>query len=248
MRIRLLLFGVLKDILGREQDAIDLPPDSPVSALLALLRARAPQPAALWQSVAVAVNREYAPASRILRDDDEVAILPPVSGGSLPSPADQPEPCAILTREPIDAAELAELLKRPPDGALVTFDGIVRDNTRGRPTLFLDYEAYDAMALEQMRRLAADARQRFAVRGVLLVHRLGRLQVGETSVWIGVSSPHRAAAFDAARFLIDTLKKTIPIWKKEHFEDGSVWTDGEPFPPEIISPLPTPDPPAGDLP
>jgi len=115
----------------------------------------------------------------------------------------------------------------------VVFDGIVRDNTKGRPTLYLDYEAYEEMAQCQLAELAAQALDRFAVRGVTMVHRLGRLAIGETSVLIVVASAHRGAAFDACRWLIDTLKKTVPIWKKETFVDGAVWADGEPFPAEL---------------
>jgi molybdopterin synthase catalytic subunit len=113
------------------------------------------------------------------------------------------------------------------------FDGIVRNQTRGRRTLYLDYTAYEPMALQQMEQLAQQALNSYAVRAVWLVHRLGRLQIGESSVLIAVASAHRTAAFDACRWLIDTLKKTVPIWKKEYFEDGAVWPDGEPFPPEI---------------
>jgi molybdopterin synthase catalytic subunit len=126
-------------------------------------------------------------------------------------------------------------IKAGGDGAVCVFDGIVRDNTRGRRTLYLDYEAYREMALEQMRQLADEAVTRFGVRDVAMVHRLGRLQVGETSVLIAVASAHRAAAFDACRWLIDTLKKTVLIWKKETFVDGAIWADGEPFPEEIVS-------------
>ena len=128
---------------------------------------------------------------------------------------------------------VAELLGA--DGAVCVFDGIVRDNTRGRRTLYLDYEAYREMALEQMSGLAAEATTRFPVREVAVVHRLGRLHIGETSVLIAVASAHRGAAFDACRWVIDTLKKTVPIWKKEKFEDGAVWADGEPFPEEIVN-------------
>ena len=133
----------------------------------------------------------------------------------------------------IPAAEIAAEIKAGADGAVCVFDGIVRDNTRGRKTLHLDYEAYREMALEKMRGLAGEAVERFGVRDVALVHRLGRLYVGETSVLIVVASAHRGAAFDACRWLIDTLKKTVPIWKKEQFVDGAVWADGEPFPEEI---------------
>lgn len=121
-------------------------------------------------------------------------------------------------------------MKTGADGAVCVFDGIVRDNTRGRKTLHLDYEAYTEMALEQMRGLATEAFTKFGVRDVALVHRLGRLMVGETSVLVVVASAHRGAAFDACRWLIDSLKKTVPIWKREQFEDGAIWADGEPFP------------------
>ena len=134
---------------------------------------------------------------------------------------------------PIDAEAIVAAAKGGADGAVCVFDGIVRDNTRGRRTLHLDYESYREMALEQMRGLAEEARTRFGVREVAMVHRLGRLTVGETSVLIGVASAHRGAAFEACRWLIDTLKKTVPIWKKETFADGVVWADGEPFPEEI---------------
>jgi molybdopterin synthase catalytic subunit len=138
-----------------------------------------------------------------------------------------------IVRERIDAAPLMDAMKAAADGAVCVFDGIVRDNTRGRKTLYLDYEAYELMALERMRELAYEATAKFGVRDVALVHRLGRLMVGETSVLIVVASAHRGAAFDACRWLIDTLKKTVPIWKKETFADGAVWADGEPFPQEI---------------
>ncbi len=130
----------------------------------------------------------------------------------------------------LPTAEVMEEIKAGADGAVCAFDGIVRDNTRGRRTLYLDYEAYREMALSQMEGLAAEAVAKFGVREVALLHRLGRLMVGETSVLIVVASAHRGQAFEACRWLIDTLKKQVPIWKKETFEDGAVWVDGEPFP------------------
>jgi molybdopterin synthase catalytic subunit len=139
-----------------------------------------------------------------------------------------------ITDGPIATGGIVAAMKAGSDGAVCVFDGIVRDNTRGRPTLYLDYEAYREMALEQMRRLAAEAVEQFGVRDVAMVHRLGRLQIGETSVLIVVASAHRAAAFEACRWLIDTLKKSVPIWKKETFADGAVWADGEPFPAELV--------------
>jgi molybdopterin synthase catalytic subunit len=138
-----------------------------------------------------------------------------------------------ITDAVIPVVEIIAETRAGTDGAICVFDGIVRDNTRGRRTLHLDYEAYREMALERMRGLAAEAVTRFGVRDVALVHRLGRLVVGETSVLVVVASAHRGAAFDACRWLIDTLKKTVPIWKKEQFVDGASWADGEAFPPEI---------------
>ncbi|WP_158943211.1 molybdenum cofactor biosynthesis protein MoaE [Granulicella sp. S190] len=137
-----------------------------------------------------------------------------------------------ITDEVIPAAEIVAEIKAGEDGAVCVFDGIVRNNTRGRKTLYLDYEAYREMALEKMQGLAGEAVERFGVRDVAMVHRLGRLVVGETSVLIVVASAHRGAGFEACRWLIDTLKKTVPIWKKEQFVDGAIWADGEPFPEE----------------
>ena len=142
-----------------------------------------------------------------------------------------------IVDEVIAADRIVAEMKAGADGAVCVFDGIVRDNTRGRKTLHLDYEAYREMALEQMTTLAAEAVTKYGVRDVAIVHRLGRLLVGETSILIVVSSAHRGAAFDACRWLIDTLKKTVPIWKKEQFVDGAIWADGEPFPEGIVPPV-----------
>jgi molybdopterin synthase catalytic subunit len=133
----------------------------------------------------------------------------------------------LLVRDPIDHKALVEHVREPQDGAVVTFDGCVRDHSRGRSTLYLDYEAYEAMALGKIREIAEHVHENFAIHRVAIAHRLGRLEIGETSVFIAISSEHRPAAFDACRYAIDTLKKTVPIWKKEYFADGAVWADGE---------------------
>jgi molybdopterin synthase catalytic subunit len=138
-----------------------------------------------------------------------------------------PEDRVEITRSPIPSAEIAREVRGDGDGAVATFDGCVRDHAHGRRTLYLEYEAYETMALVKMREIAADLRARHAIHRVAIVHRLGRLEIGETSVFIAVSAAHRAAAFDACRSAIDTLKKTVPIWKKEYFADGAVWADGE---------------------
>jgi MoaE-MoaD fusion protein len=147
----------------------------------------------------------------------------------------QPQDDVIrLVREPIAPDALVRHVRAAEDGAVVTFDGCVRNHSHGRRTLYLDYEAYESMALEKIREIAQQIHEKFPIHRVAIVHRLGRLDIGETSVFIAVSSPHRPAAFDACRYAIDTLKRTVPIWKKEYFEDGAVWADGEipPAPPE----------------
>lgn len=229
MRVRILPFGVVKDWLGPEAITLELPEGALVADLLDDLTGRLGSrlPAHGFRGMAVSVNAEYASAGDPLREGDEVGLLPPVSGGA---PETESEVITALTREPIDADRLVAAAKRGEDGAVAVFDGIVRNNSRGRQTLHLDYEAYEEMALKQMDGLGHEAQEKFGVRQVTLVHRLGRLAIGETSVLIVVASAHRAQAFDACRWLIDTLKKTVPIWKRETFVDGAVWADGEPFP------------------
>jgi molybdopterin synthase catalytic subunit len=144
----------------------------------------------------------------------------------------------LLVHEAIDVAALMQFVRADEDGAVVTFDGFVRNESHGRNTLYLDYEAYEAMALAKMSEIAAQAREKYAIHRMAMAHRVGRLVIGETSVFIAVSAAHRAAAFDACRFAIDTLKRTVPIWKKEYFADGAVWADGElpPVPSNQASP------------
>jgi molybdopterin converting factor subunit 1 len=229
MRLRVLFFGMLKDLVGQSSATLDLPEGATVGDLLAHFASQLPQLKDSLSSLAVAVNQQYAGTETELKSGDEVALLPPVSGGR-----GEPNPQhAKLIREPIDTAQELANMKRGDDGAAVVFEGVVRNQTRGRKTLYLDYEAYEQMARQQMESLAEQALKQFQIRDVSLVHRLGRLEIGEASVLIVVASAHRAAAFDACRWLIDTLKRTVPIWKKEHFEDGAVWADGEPFPAEV---------------
>ncbi|HCT60180.1 MAG TPA: molybdopterin synthase [Acidobacterium sp.] len=230
MRVRVLAFGMLREMLTSGDFSVNLPEGCTVARMVELQREQTGLQNSVWQTMAVAVNREYASREQVLREGDEVALLPPVSGGS----QEDRLPDVWLTRDLIDANAVLARVRHPEDGAVASFDGIVRNQTRGRQTLYLVYEAYEEMALEQMRQLAGEAKQRFAIHDVVMVHRLGRLEIGESSVLIGVCSAHRAAAFDACRWLINTLKKTVPIWKKEHFVDGAVWADGDPFPPEML--------------
>src|SRR6266404_6976073 len=140
-----------------------------------------------------------------------------------------------IVRSPIENAAIAREVRGDEDGAVATFDGCVRNHSHGRQTLYLEYEAYESMALAKMQEIAEHLHQTYSIHRVAMIHRLGRLEIGETSVFIAVSSAHRAAAFDACRYAIDTLKKTVPIWKKEFFADGAVWADGE-VPPAPAAP------------
>jgi len=227
MRVRVLFFGMLRDLVGKSSDVIDVREGASIRDVLDEYEARIPRLKDSLPSVALSVNQQYAAPDRKLNHDDEIALLPPVSGGS----CDQL--FVRLVRERIVPHDIIPAMERPEDGAIVIFDGIVRNHSRNRKTLYLDYDAYEAMALAKLEELATEATQRFAIRNVALVHRLGRLEIGETSVLIAVFAAHRSAAFDGCRWLIDTLKRTVPIWKKEHFEDGAVWADGDPFPAEI---------------
>ena len=231
MQVRVLFFGVLKDLAGKASDSLDLPEDATLGDVLTHYQEVIPRLKNTAGSLAMSVNQEYASPATRLRPGDEVGFLPPVSGGV--DTAVRSSQHAAIVREVIEAASILQAIKRPEDGAAAVFEGIVRNHTHGRRTLYLDYEAYEEMALKQMEELAARALAEYKIRDVAIIHRLGRIEIGETSVLIVVASAHRAAAFDACRWLIDTLKRTVPIWKKEHFEDGAVWADGEPFPGEI---------------
>jgi molybdopterin converting factor subunit 1 len=224
MQVRVLFFGILRDVAGRSSEELELPTHAAVRDVLMHYEKSLSTLNGKLCSIAVSVNQEYANSDTKLNPGDELALLPPVSGGS--------QRCKI-TRETIPTDEILKAIKNPEDGAVVCFEGIVRNHSRGRRTLFLEYEAYEPMALKEMESLAQQALLRFQIRAVSLVHRLGRLEIGETSVLIVVASAHRTAAFEACRWLIDTLKQTVPIWKKEHFEDGAVWADGEPFPQQL---------------
>jgi len=230
MNVRVLPFGILKDWLGASASSVELPERATVADLLSRLSQDRSTP--LLRGIAVGVNAEYATASHVLKEGDEVALLPPVSGGA-PAADEQELITVSITRERIPIEDLVADASAPEDGAVVIFDGRVRNNSRGRATLYLDYEGYEEMALRQLRELGIQARARFGVHRVTIVHRLGHLEIGESSVLIVVTSGHRGQGFEACRWIIDTLKQTVPIWKRETFADGAVWADGEPFPASI---------------
>jgi molybdopterin synthase catalytic subunit len=234
MRVRVLFFGQLKEIVGVAAEDAGLSEGARVEDLFERYARRFPKLAEFRGSIAPSVNQEYSEWRTPVADGDEVAFLPPVSGGQ---GAANNEDVFQLVREPVQPRELLEKLKAPEDGAVVVFDGFVRNNFKGRPTLYLEYEAYEEMALAKMREIGAEIHEKFPIHRVAIVHRLGRLEIGETSVWIAVSSAHRSPAFEACRYAIDTLKRAVPIWKKEFFAGGAVWAEGETPSQEAISRL-----------
>lgn len=228
MRARVLFFGMLKDVVGISAEEIDLPEGANLGSVFAHYVERQPRLRELAPSIVAARNREFSDLSTTVADGDELAFLPPVSGGTEGS-LELESGCHYfaLTRQAIDSRAVIHRLLTGAEGAVVTFEGTVRNNTKGRPTLYLDYECYEAMALRVMGKIGCEVAGSFSVSRIAMIHRLGRMLVGETSVAVIVTAPHRRAAFEAALEGINRLKKTVPIWKKEHFVDGEVWVEGE---------------------
>lgn len=228
IHVRVLFFGAAHDAVGGEE--IDFALTSPANAASARAQLTTAYPALLrfGKSLLLAVNQEYALPERGIQAGDELALFPPVSGGEHTSSV-----CDFfeLTTDPIDVGVAARRVVLPECGATVTLDGYAREWTRGRRTLYLVYEAYETMALSELRRLGQQAHEKFDIAYIGIVHRTGRLEIGETSVVISVGAPHRRAAFEACEWAIRELKRTVPIWKKEVFEDGEVWVESEP--PEV---------------
>ena len=221
MRVRVLFFGALKEIAGRTEDELEIPVGATLEDVFTIYSARYETLRERRSSTLFARNREFAQANTVLAEDDEVAFLPPVSGGSGEGHVFE------ITRERINARRLAESLQRPEDGAVVVFEGVVRNNSQGRATKYLEYECYEEMARARMERIGREIAAQFSIGQIGMLHRLGRLEIGETSVAVVATAPHRKPAFDAAFEGINRLKREVPIWKKEYFADGAVWVDGE---------------------
>ena len=222
MLVKCLFFATLKDIVGSRQMSFDLPQGTTVGGLLTRLEESYPRIKGYRPVLLTALNEEYVDSGAAIAEGDEVAIFPPVSGGS-----GGVNETFQITREPIDAQKVARWLQRPEDGAVCVFEGVVRNNSKGKATRYLEYEGYEPMALKKMEEIGRFVRQGWEIDGVGIVHRLGRMEIGETSVAIIITSAHRKAAFDACHYAIDRLKKIVPIWKKEFFEDGEVWIEGQ---------------------
>ena len=223
MRVRVLFFGMLKDIVGQSEDLVEIAAGATLADIFAAYSKRFETLRQTRSSILFARNREFAKPDTVLADNDEIAFLPPVSGGSAVGPGH----IFSITRAVIDSRQVVAALQQPSDGAVVVFDGIVRNNTKGRATKYLEYECYEEMARPLMERIGHEIASNFAIGRIGMVHRLGRLEIGEASVVVVATAPHRKPAFDAALEGINRLKHEVPIWKKEFFVDGEVWVDGE---------------------
>lgn len=242
LRVRILFFGAARDAVGHAEIELEIAAPASTRSAFADVLARFPVlQQRFGRSLLFAVNQEYAAPETAVREGDELAVFPPVSGGASPVDSEMQESEDAgtdffdLTTEPIDVGTVARRVVPPECGATVTLDGYVREWTRGRRTLYLVYEAYAPMALSEMRRLGREAHERFEITSIGIVHRTGRLEIGETSVVIAVSAPHRRAAFEACEWAIRELKRTVPIWKKEFYADGEVWIEGEGAPEELLN-------------
>jgi MoaE-MoaD fusion protein len=230
VRVQVLFFGMVKDVVGRASDTLDLAEGKRLGDVFEHYALKQPRLREFASSIVLARNHEFAPVETALTDGDEIAFLPPVSGGMDTNgrmDGDAHEHFFALTRSPITARAVVDRILRGEDGAVIDFEGVVRNNTKGRRTLYLDYECYEPMALKLMTQIGREIAAAYPISRIAMVHRLGRLLIGETSVAVVVTAPHRKAAFEAALEGINRLKRIVPIWKKEHFADGEVWVDGE---------------------
>src|SRR4051812_39529657 len=234
MELRVFFFGLLKDVCGGAEDRLQAPAGANAGFVFDHYAAKYPKLNEMAQSIVIARNQEFTTRAQELQDGDEIALLPPVSGGStgvLPGVSHEIEDPEghyfALTRAPIDLRAVETRLLQDSDGASVTFQGVVRNNTRGRATLRLDYECYEGMAIRKMAEIGREIAGEFAVGRIAMVHRLGTLEIGEASVVVIATAPHRRPAFDAALEGINRLKRLVPVWKKEYFADGEVWVEGE---------------------
>ena len=234
MRVKVLFFGMLKDIVGAAEDELTVPDGAQLRGIFDHYAGRFPRIGQMASSIVLARNHEFSDGSASVADGDEVAFLPPVSGGTAAADAtftheihDDAGHFFALTRKPIEARALIARIVAGEDGAVVNFEGVVRNNSKGRKTLYLEYECYEPMAIKTLAAIGREIAASHAIGRIAMVHRLGRVDIGETSVAVVVTAPHRKPAFDAALEGINRLKRTVPVWKKEYFADGEVWVDGE---------------------
>jgi MoaE-MoaD fusion protein len=234
VRIKVLFFGMIRDVVGVREDSLELASGTSLGQVFEQYAARFPRLKEMSASTVLALNQQFSTPAALVNDGDEVAFLPPVSGGSSPLLSEYSHQITdasgnfyAITRQPIDGTKIARQILRAEDGAFVNFEGVTRNNSKGRATRYLEYECYEPMAVKMMAQIGAEIAANHEIGRIAMVHRLGRLEISETSVAVVVTSPHRRAAFDAALEGINRLKKLVPVWKKEYFIDGEVWVEGE---------------------
>ncbi len=230
MRVNVLFFASLKDIVGSRNLTLDVGANTTVAEILEQLESNHPGLKPYRPVLLTAVNEEYAEQTQTVEEGDELAIFPPVSGGEGSGHSlrrSRLHEFYEITQEPIDSGKISRELLRDEDGAICVFEGVVRNHSKGKSTRYLIYEAYEGMALKTLEEIGRLVRETWEIDCIGIVHRLGRLEIGEASVAVIVTSPHRRAAFDACHYAIDRLKKIVPIWKKEYFEDGEIWVEGQ---------------------
>ncbi|HET8911195.1 MAG TPA: molybdopterin converting factor subunit 1 [Ktedonobacteraceae bacterium] len=228
MYIHIRYFASIRELLGKGDEELSLEEGTTVAQVRTILREREPRLQPILESSICAVNHSYVPAETILQTGDELVFIPPMGGGQPEKQAEKSsmEPFIQLTREPLNREALVQAVSDPGVGGIVVFEGVVRDNARGKQVNYLEYEVYPEMAEKQIRGIIEEAHKRWGVEHVAVAHRFGRLEIGEASVIIVVATPHRGEAFEACRYIIDTLKTTVPIWKKEVATNGESWVEG----------------------
>jgi molybdopterin converting factor subunit 1 len=233
VRVSVRLFAGLSDLVGHREVELELLDGATVAHLREQLASQYPAVAPLMSTLVCAVDEEYVPNEHPLRPGDQVALIPPVSGGS-PAGGGSARGGGAgserfrVTREPLDPQRLVRLVRRDESGALALFYGVVRNHSQGRRVLYLEYDAYPSMALKKMQQVAEEARSRWDITDMAINHRIGRLEVGETSLLVAVSAPHRREAFEACHYAVDRIKEIVPVWKKEVWEGGESWVEGHP--------------------
>jgi molybdopterin synthase catalytic subunit len=233
VRVSVRLFAGLHDLVGHREVELELVDGATVADLRDQLVSQYPAVAPLMSTLVCAVNEEYVPNEHRLSPRDQVALIPPVSGGSSPGGGPAPGGGARadrfrVTQEPLDPQRLVNLVRRDESGALALFYGVVRNHSQGRRVLYLEYDAYPSMAIKKMRQVAEEVRSRWDITDMAINHRIGRLEVGETSLLVAVSAPHRREAFEACHYAVDRIKEIVPVWKKEVWEGGESWVEGHP--------------------
>jgi molybdopterin synthase catalytic subunit len=221
MKVQVTLFAGLKELLGQPKVTLELREGATVAQLCDRLTERYPIVAPFLPTLVCAVDEEFVPSEYALSDGDDIALIPPVSGGAGGSAQ------FLVTPDPLDSRALYEAVRAGEAGAVVLFHGVARNNSEGRRVVALEYDAYPSMAEKKLREVADEVRVRWPITGIAIHHRTGRLAIGEASLLVAVSAPHRREAFEACHHAVDRIKQVVPIWKKEIWEDGDgAWVAG----------------------